>query len=115
MDAMLGAAAMGDIGKYFPDTDEKYKGISSIDLLKSTGEILKSGGFIINNIDSTVIAQRPKIASYIENMRHNISDALNIDEALVSVKATTEEGLGFTGAGEGISSMAVVSINEKNG
>lgn len=107
MDALLGAAALGDIGKYFPDSDDRYKNISSLTLLKEVGNILKEKGYDIGNIDSTIIAQRPKLASYIDSMRKNIADTLNIPVDLVGVKATTEERLGFTGRGEGISAQAV--------
>lgn len=107
MDALLGAAALGDIGKHFPDTDEKYKGISSIELLKHVGKLLEENMFFIENIDSTIIAQAPKMRPYIDTMRANIADALGIDVSQVNVKATTEEGLGFTGAKEGISSQAI--------
>ena len=111
MDALLGAAALGDIGKHFPDTDEKYKGISSIELLKEVGKLLEEKMFVINNIDATIIAQRPKVGPYREQMIKNIAGALKIDESLVNVKATTEEGLGFTGKGEGISSQAIASLS----
>lgn len=107
MDALLGAAGLGDIGRHFPDTDEKYKGISSIKLLEHVGTLLEEEGFIIENIDSTIIAQRPKMMPHIETMRKNIASALNLDPFRINVKATTEEGLGFTGAGEGISSQAI--------
>ncbi len=110
MDALLGAAALGDIGKHFPDTDEKYKGISSIKLLEHVGQLLADNGFVIGNIDSTIIAQRPKMAPYREQMRENIARALKIDISQIGVKATTEEGLGFTGAGEGISSQAIALL-----
>lgn len=100
MDALLGAAALDDIGKHFPDSDEKYKGASSIMLLKEVGRILDENNYIIENIDSTIIAQRPKMRPYIADMRKNIADALGLDISRVSVKATTEEGLGFTGSGE---------------
>ena len=110
MDALLGAAALGDIGKHFPDTDEKYKGISSIKLLEHVGELLADNGYIIGNIDATIIAQRPKMAPYRENMRGNIAEALNISLDRISIKATTEEGLGFTGSGEGISSQAIALL-----
>lgn len=110
MDALLGAAALGDIGKHFPDTDEKYKGISSIKLLEHVGELLADNGYVIGNIDATIIAQRPKMAPYRENMRENIADALNISLDRISIKATTEEGLGFTGSGEGISSQAIALL-----
>ncbi len=107
MDALLGAAALGDIGKHFPDSDPAYKGISSMALLEKVGELLAQKGFIVENIDSTIIAQAPKMRPYIDRMRGNIADALGLDAEYVSVKATTEEGLGFTGAGEGISAQAV--------
>ena len=107
MDALLGAAALGDIGKHFPDTDPKYKGISSINLLKEVGKLLKDNNFKIGNIDSTIIAQRPKMAPYIQQMRENIAEALNIELNQINVKATTEEGLGFTGEGKGISSQSI--------
>lgn len=110
MDALLGAAALGDIGKHFPDSDEKYRGISSIELLEHVRELIGLRGYIISNIDSTIVAQSPKMAPHIEDMRKNISSALNIDIDCVSVKATTEEGLGFTGKGEGIAAMAIAAI-----
>ncbi len=107
MDALLGAAALGDIGKHFPDTDPVYKGISSIKLLTHVGELLEENRFLIENIDATIIAQAPKMRPHIEQMRANIADALRIETEQVNVKATTEEGLGFTGAGEGISAQAI--------
>ena len=107
MDALLGAAALGDIGKHFPDTDPAYKGISSIKLLKYVGELLEKNLFLIENIDATIIAQAPKMRPHIDAMRQNIADALGIELSQVNVKATTEEGLGFTGSGEGISSQAI--------
>lgn len=107
MDALLGAAALGDIGKHFPDTDEAYKGADSIMLLKRVGELLEEKCYMIDNIDATIIAQKPKMRPYIDQMRQNIADALEIDIDQVNVKATTEEGLGFTGAMEGISSQAI--------
>lgn len=110
MDALLGAAALGDIGKHFPDTDEKYKGISSIELLKHVGSLLEENHFMIENIDATIIAQRPKMRPYIDQMRQNIADALVVDITQINVKATTEEGLGFTGSGEGISSQAICML-----
>ena len=110
MDAMLGAAALGDIGYHFPDTDEKWKGADSRKLLEAVGEILKANGARIVNIDSTVIAQRPRIAEFIPQMRKNISDALGLPESAVSVKATTTEKLGFCGRGEGIAAEAVCCI-----
>ena len=111
MDALLGAAALGDIGQHFPDSDERYKGISSIALLKEVGKILQENGYMIENIDSTVIAQRPKLLPYRPQMAENIAAALGIEKEQVSVKATTEEGLGFTGSGEGISSQAVCMLS----
>lgn len=110
MDALLGAAALGDIGKHFPDSDDKYKGISSIELLKHVGNLLEENHFMIENIDATIIAQRPKMRPYIDEMRKNIADALEVDITQINVKATTEEGLGFTGSGEGISSQAICML-----
>ena len=107
MDALLGASALGDIGKHFPDTDENYKGISSIELLKHVGNLLAKHNYKIGNIDSTIIAQKPKMAPHIPTMRKNIADSLNIDIDQINIKATTEEGLGFTGEGLGISSQAI--------
>lgn len=107
MDALLGAAALGDIGKHFPDTEEAYRGISSLELLKKVGELLEEHTFLIENIDATIIAQAPKMRPHIDKMRENIAAALGIETMQVSVKATTEEGLGFTGKGEGISAQAV--------
>lgn len=107
MDALLGAAGLGDIGKHFPDTDETYKGASSIDLLKKVKTLLEDKLYMVENIDATVIAQRPKLAPYIPEMVKNIAEALGIEEDRVNVKATTEEGLGFTGEGLGISANAV--------
>ena len=101
MDALLGAAALGDIGKHFPDTDPEYEGISSIKLLEHVGRLLDEGGYVIENIDATIIAQRPKMRPHIDQMRENIAAALNIETEQVNVKATTEEGLGFTGTGTG--------------
>ena len=114
MDSLLGAAALGDIGKHFPDTDEKYKNISSIELLKHVGKLLEQHNYIIGNIDATIIAQRPKMAPHIPDMRKNIANALNISLDQINVKATTEEGLGFTGEGLGISSQAICLIQNKN-
>ena len=108
MDALLGAAALGDIGKHFPDTDEKYKGADSVKLLEKVGEMLAEQAFYIENIDATIIAQKPKMRPYIDTMRQNIANALQIDISQVNVKATTEEGLGFTGNGEGIDRKSVV-------
>ena len=107
MDSLLGASALGGIGKHFPDTDPKYKGISSIALLKEVGKLLYENGYKISNIDSTIIAQKPKMAPHIQLMRKNIANALNIDIDQINVKATTEEGLGFTGEGLGISSQSI--------
>lgn len=107
MDALLGAAALGDIGKHFPDTDPAYKGISSLKLLGHVGELLEKKGYAIGNIDATIIAQRPKMAPHIPAMRANVAEVLHIDEDQINIKATTEEGLGFTGTGEGISSQAI--------
>lgn len=112
MDALLGAAALGDIGQHFPDTDPKYKGISSIALLREVGGLLESRGFVIENIDATVIAQRPKLAPYRPQMAENIAEALHLPVERISVKATTEEGLGFTGSGEGISSQAITLLTD---
>ena len=112
MDALLGAATLGDIGKHFPDTDAKYKGISSVKLLQHVGELLEEHGYMIENIDATIIAQRPKMAPHIQTMRENIANTLGIDVDQVNVKATTEEGLGFTGSGEGISSQAICAIEK---
>ena len=111
MDALLGAAALGDIGQHFADSDERYKGISSIALLKKVGKILQENGYMIENIDSTVIAQRPKLLPYRPQMAENIAAALGIEKEQVSVKATTEEGLGFTGTGEGISAQAIALLS----
>ncbi|MBQ8632040.1 MAG: 2-C-methyl-D-erythritol 2,4-cyclodiphosphate synthase [Lachnospiraceae bacterium] len=107
MDALLGAAALGDIGKHFPDSNEKYKGVSSMELLKEVKRMLDEELFIVENIDATIIAQRPKMAPYLQEMRENIAGVLQIDISQVNVKATTEEGLGFTGEGLGIASQAV--------
>ncbi len=107
MDALLGAAALGDIGKHFPDNDPAYEGISSMKLLSHVGALLEEKGYVIGNIDATVIAQKPKLAPYIEQMRKNIAKELKISVDQVSVKATSEEGLGFTGTQEGISSQAI--------
>lgn len=113
MDSLLGASALGDIGKHFPDTDPKYKGISSIALLKEVGNLLKNNNWAIGNIDSTIIAQRPKMAPHIPTMRENIAEALNINVDQINVKATTEEGLGFTGEGKGISSQSICLLHKK--
>lgn len=110
MDALLGAAALGDIGKHFPDTDPAYKGASSMKLLERVGELLEENMFLVENIDATIIAQAPKMRPYIDTMRENIARALKIEASQVNVKATTEEGLGFTGSGEGISSQAICML-----
>lgn len=115
MDALLGAATLGDIGLHFPDTDERYKGISSIKLLTEVGRLIGGAGFAAENIDATIIAQAPKMRPYIDEMRRNISEALNMDISRINVKATTEEGLGFTGNKEGISAHAVCLIEKKGG
>ena len=112
MDALLGAAALGDIGKHFPDTDDKYKGISSIELLKHVGRLLEDNMYVIENIDATIVAQRPKVGPYREQMVKNIADSLSIDVGRVSVKATTEEGLGFTGTEAGISAQAICMLSQ---
>ena len=112
MDALLGAAALGDIGKHFPDTDPQYKGISSIELLKHVGKLIDEQLFVVENIDATIIAQRPKMRPYIEQMRQNIAEVLNLDLDQINIKATTEEGLGFTGSGEGISSQAICALEK---
>ena len=110
MDALLGAAALGDIGKHFPDTDPAYKGISSILLLEHVTKLLREHHYEIGNIDATIIAQKPKMRPYIEEMEKNIATALHIDVSQINVKATTEEGLGFTGAEQGISSQAICAL-----
>ncbi len=110
MDALLGAAALGDIGKHFPDTDPAYKGISSIKLMEHVASLLEEKNYVIGNIDATIIAQRPKMAPHIPAMRENIARALQISVDQINVKATTEEGLGFTGSGEGISSQAICAL-----
>ena len=112
MDALLGAAALGDIGKHFPDTDPAYKGISSVKLLEHVGKLLDEHLYVIENIDATIIAQRPKMLPHISQMRENIAYALGIEVEQINVKATTEEGLGFTGTGEGISSQAICAIEK---
>lgn len=111
MDALLGAAALGDIGRHFPDTDERYRGVSSMELLAHVKELIEREHYVIGNIDATIIAQRPKLASFIPQMVTNIAKVLQIEESQVNVKATTEEGLGFTGHGEGISSQAICVLD----
>lgn len=110
MDSLLGACALGDIGKHFPDTDNNFKGISSMLLLEKTGKLIFEAGYKVNNIDATIIAQKPKMLPYIENMRENISKALSININNINIKATTEEGLGFTGGLLGISSQSIASV-----
>ena len=112
MDALLGAAALGDIGKHFPDTDPAYKGISSILLLERVTKLLREKGYEIGNIDATIIAQKPKMAPHIPQMKKNLAEAMGISENRVNIKATTEEGLGFTGREEGIASQAVCLLEE---
>ena len=112
MDALLGAAALGDIGQHFPDTDDAYQGISSIELLKEVGRLLRERHYQIENIDATIIAQKPKLAAYRPKMAENMALALGIKAGQISVKATTEEGLGFTGRGEGIASQAIALLTE---
>ena len=114
MDSILGAAALGDIGKHFPDTDDRFKGISSILLLENVGNLLKDYGYKIINIDATIIAQKPKMLPHIDKMRENVAKALNIELNQINIKATTEEGLGFTGKLEGISSQSICLIAEQN-
>lgn len=113
MDAILGALAFGDIGYHFPDTDPRYKGISSILLLKKVVELVKNKGYEISNLDSIVVAQNPKLKPYIEEIKNNLSSALGIEKDRISVKATTEEWLGFTGREEGMKSYAVVLLIKK--
>lgn len=112
MDALLGAAALGDIGGHFPDNDPAYQGADSLKLLRRVGEIIAQAGFRVANVDATIIAQRPKMAPYRETMRQNIADALGVEVSRISVKATTEEGLGFTGRSEGIAAQAVALLEE---
>lgn len=113
MDSLLGALALGDIGKHFPDTDPKYKGADSIELLRHVAGLISEQGYTLGNLDATVIAQAPKLASYIEQMRKNIAAAIGCDISQVNVKATTEEKLGFTGDGSGISAHCVALLTEK--
>ena len=110
MDALLGAAALGDIGKLFPDSDQAYEGADSLKLLERVVEVLKENGYMVGNVDATVLAQRPKLAPHIPQMRERLARAMGTDMGRVSVKATTEEGLSFTGAGEGIAAHAVALI-----
>lgn len=113
MDAILGAAALRDIGRHFPDTDPQYKGISSILLLRKVGELLKEKGYYIVNIDATIIAQKPKLLPYMDTMIENVAEALELSADQVNIKATTEEGLGFTGSLQGISSQAICVIEKR--
>ena len=110
MDALLGAAALGDIGKHFPDTDERNKGISSMKLLEHVEALLSEKGYIVGNIDATIIAQKPKLRPFIEEMEENVARVLKISKEQINIKATTEEGLGFTGTEEGISAQAICTI-----
>lgn len=110
MDALLGAAALGDIGRHFPDSDDKYKGISSMKLLEEVKKLLDAEGYKISNVDVTVIAQKPKISPYIKEMQANVADVLDIETNRVNIKGTTTEKLGFTGRGEGIACEAVACI-----
>lgn len=109
-DALLGAAALGDIGKHFPDTDPRYKGADSLKLLEEVGNLLAAKGYVVGNVDATIVAQKPKMLPHIPQMRENIARVLHVDIEQINVKATTEEHLGFTGSGQGISSYAVAGI-----
>lgn len=110
MDSLLGAATLGDIGKHFPDTDPKYKGANSLELLRHVKTLIQNEGFIIGNIDATIIAEKPKMSPHIEVMKRNICSALEIDFNKLNIKATTEEGLGFTGTGQGISAQSIALL-----
>lgn len=112
-DALLGAAALGDIGKHFPDTDSRYKGADSLKLLEEVGNLLAAKGYVVGNVDATIVAQKPKMLPHIPQMRENIARVLRVDIDQINVKATTEEHLGFTGSGQGISSYAVAGIDQK--
>jgi len=112
-DSLLGASGAGDLGKYFPDTDNKWKGVSSLVLLEKSGELVAERGFLISNIDTTIVAQQPKIGPHIESMTTNISETLKIDPTQINIKATTTEGLGFTGREEGIAAYAVALLQTK--
>ncbi|MBR2764984.1 MAG: 2-C-methyl-D-erythritol 2,4-cyclodiphosphate synthase [Blautia sp.] len=112
MDALLGAAGLGDIGRHFPDTDPAYEGISSLLLLERTAELLRQEGYGIGNVDATIVAQRPKVGPHIPQMRRNIAEALGTEESRINIKATTEEGLGFTGRGEGMAAQAVCLLKQ---
>jgi 2-C-methyl-D-erythritol 2,4-cyclodiphosphate synthase len=113
MDALLGAAGQGDIGKHFPDTEEKYRGVSSLKLLDDVNNILKSQGYRISNIDATIIAQAPKMSPHIDDMRRHLAQVLGIEISRINIKATTEEGLGFTGEGAGISAQSICCIHNR--
>lgn len=113
IDAMLGAAALGDIGRSFPDTDDRYKNISSITLLEKTNELIKEKNLLVNNIDATVICEKPRLKDYIDTMEENIANALQVSKDIINIKATTTETLGFTGRGDGIASQAICSLKEK--
>lgn len=112
-DALLGAAALGDIGKHFPDTDPRYKGADSLKLLEEVGNLLAEKGYVVGNVDATIVAQKPKMLPHVPQMRENIARVLHVDIDQINVKATTEEHLGFTGSGQGISSYAVAGIEPK--
>ena len=112
-DALLGAAALGDIGKHFPDTDPKYKGADSLKLLEHVVTLLEENSFLVGNVDATILAQRPKLAPYISEMKKNLAERMKVDESCVNVKATTEEGLGFTGAGLGMAVHAVCILEKR--
>lgn len=112
-DALLGAAALGDIGKHFPDTDPRYKGADSLKLLEEVGNLLAEKGYVVCNVDATIVAQKPKMLPHIPQMRENIARVLRVDIDQINVKATTEEHLGFTGSGQGISSYAVAGVEPK--
>ncbi|MCL2004303.1 MAG: 2-C-methyl-D-erythritol 2,4-cyclodiphosphate synthase [Oscillospiraceae bacterium] len=111
IDALLGAAGLGDIGKLFPDSDTKYKNANSLSLLRETVCLVKDNGFTVTNVDATIVAQQPKLSPYREQMRANLADGLGVDASRVNVKFTTEEGMGFTGRGEGVAAMAVCLLN----
>lgn len=112
MDALLGAAGLGDIGRHFPDTDRCYSGVSSLELLSSVMGMLERDGFAVVNIDSTIVAEQPKLAAYIDKMTDNVAAKLNIEKSCVNIKATTTETLGFTGRGEGVAAMAVCNLRK---
>ncbi len=114
MDALLGAAALGDIGKHFPDTDPAYKGADSLKLLDHVMELLAQNGWRVGNVDATIVAQRPKLAAFLPGMKENLAARMNVDPGQVNVKATTEEKLGFTGAGEGMAVHAVALLEKVN-